>query len=243
MNYIMKPGTYFSFFLYLCCLVLFSPALFAQEPMAPVAGLEDEPALDPDSDTADTDIWTNLVYFTGIGCPHCSNTDPVVLRKRLRKGDVMVFEYEIYQDSVNRELLMEYNKAYGARLAVPQIIAGPDKESGIVSGDAPVLNSLNALIKMHKGNGILLSDEEVPFEQLSFIKLPYKPKIWFKNRVAIREDGSSLQDEKIKTFLLEGSKSVPEECAPQEGSSVPLSGGKIEFMDACRFDGWVLMYD
>ncbi len=184
--------------------------------------------------------WTNIVYFTGIGCPHCARTDPIVLKERLRKGDVMVFEYEIYRDNVNGPLLMEYNKAYGSKLAVPQVIVSTDK-SGIVAGDAPVLKSLDTLIKLHEGNGIVLSNKQVSFDDLSFVKLPYKPKIWFKDRLAIREESSSLQNDNIKNFLLDGV--VPEKCTPQKKAQAPLSGGKVKFNNACSFDGWVLMYD
>ncbi len=238
----MKYTTYLFSFLCLTFVISFTSMSCAQEPMAPIAGLGEEDKIRPTAPNPELDgKWTNLIYFTGIGCPHCANTDPVVLKSRLRKGAVMVFEYEIYRDDVNGPLLIEYNKAYGARLAVPQIIAGPNKESDIVSGDTPVLRSLNTLIKMHKGNNILLSNEEVSFDELSLIKLPYKPKIWFKNRLASREDGSSLQNKLIKDFLLNGN--VPIECTPQNKTKAPISGGKIKFKNACRFDGWVLMYD
>lgn len=202
------------------------------------------PVSDTLADVADVqeekESFASLIYFTGIGCPHCANTDPVVLKKRVRKGDVMVFEYEIYRDSMNGQLLMEYHKAYGSKLAVPQIMAGAEK-SDSVSGDTPVLKSLDTLISLHQGDGVLLSDGMVDFDDLSMVKIPYKPKIWFKNRLAVREDATSLQDLAIKEFLLEGV--IPAECEAEKKSSVPLSGGKIKFNSACRYDGWVLMHD
>ena len=234
---------YTPYFLFLFCLVFLfalSPVSCAQEPMAPIAGIEEGETPKVPAPAKDGQ-WTNIIYFTGVGCPHCAKTDPVVLKDRLRKGDMMVFEYEIYRDNVNGPLLMEYNKAYGARLAVPQIIAGTNAQTGIVSGDAPLLGSLETVVKLHEGNGVVLSSGEVSFDDLSLIKLPYKPKIWFKDRLAIREDSSSLQDEKIKAFLL--GDGIPKECAPQKNADVPLSGGTITFKNACRFDGWVLMYD
>ena len=237
----MKYAVYLLSFLCLAFVISLAPSSCAQEPMAPVAGLEDEETKQPTAPAPEQDgEWTNIIYFTGIGCPHCASSDPVVLKSRLRKGDVMVFEYEIYRDNVNGPLLMEYNKAYGANLAVPQIIVTP-KKTGIVSGDTPLLKSLDTLIKLHKGNDIVLSNDTVSFDELSLVKLPYKPKIWFKNRLASREDSSSLQNERIKEFLLNGG--VPKECTPEKKSSAPLSGGKIKFKNACRYDGWVLMYD
>jgi len=237
----MKYATYFFSFLCLAYVISLAPSSCAQEPIAPTAGLEEETQTPPEAtDSAMNNEWTNLIYFTGIGCPHCAHTDPVVLKSRLRKGDVMVFEYEIYRDNVNGPLFMAYNKAYGTKLAVPQIIVTPD-EASIVSGDTPLLRSLDTLIRLHKGNDIILSNEQVSFDKLSFVKLPYKPKIWFKDRMAAREDSSSLQSESIKTFLINGD--VPKECAPQKKAIAPLSGGKIKFKNACRLDGWVLMYD
>jgi hypothetical protein len=236
----MKYAAYFFSFLCLAYAISFAASSFAQEPMAPIVGLEDEDEIQPTAPAPSDGKWTNLIYFTGIGCPHCAKSDPVVLKSRLRRGDVMVFEYEIYRDSMNVPLLMEYNKAYGAKLAVPQIIAGSGK-ADILSGDTPVLKELDTLIALNKGNDVLLSDASVSFDELSLIKLPYKPNIWFKDRVAIREDSSSLQSDKIKAFLL--TDGVPKECGPVKNTSAPLSGGKVKFKNACQFDGWILMYD
>jgi len=230
-----------------------APQAQAEELEAPVAALEDLQESTEESnilkeenkesavlDSVEKTDWTNIVYFTGIGCPHCAKTDPVVLNKRLRQGDVMIFEYEVYQDKVNGPLLLDYNKTYKAKLAVPQIIAGAEA-SDIVSGDAPLLKSLDTLISIHKGNDVVLGDVPVSFGALSMIKLPYKPKIWFKDRIAIREDSASLQSDTIKAFLVDGT--VPEGCTEQEDKSAPLSGGQIKFGSACSFDGWVLMHD
>lgn len=237
----MKYAPYFLILLCLACIFALAPSSCAQEPVAPVAGIEqDEDIVPPASEPVDDGEWTNLIYFTGIGCPHCAKTDPVVLKDRVRQGDVMIFEYEIYRDHMNGPLLMEYNKTYGARPAVPQIIAAPG-DSGIVSGDTPLLRSLETLIKLHKGNDVMLSTKAVSFDDLSFVKLSHKPKIWFKDRMAAREDSSSLQDESVKAFLLEGT--VPEGCAPEKKAYGQLSGSRIRFKAACRYDGWVFMYD
>ncbi|MCK5384214.1 MAG: hypothetical protein KAJ29_01465 [Alphaproteobacteria bacterium] len=242
----MKYAPYFFFLLCLACLFAIAPASCAKEPITPIAVLEENEDIPPDttptpvSAPAKDGKWTNLIYFTGVGCPHCSRTDPVVLRDRVRKGDVMVFEYEIYRDNVNGPLLMEYNKVYGARLAVPQIIVAPGN-AGIVSGDTPLLRSLETLIKIHKGNDVMLSTGMVSFDELSFVKLPYKPKIWFKNRLASREDSSSLQNESIKHFLLEGT--LPEGCVAEKKAYGQISGSRVHFKAACRYNGWVLMYD
>ncbi len=250
----MKYVTLFFVFLFLGLAVwmnIDSPS-WAEKLLAPIAEEKksSKPMSEPVSKAVSVPVsfsvpkadsgWTNLIYFTGVGCPHCASSDPVVLKNRPRKGDVMIFEYEIYRDSVNGQFLMDYNKLYGASLAVPQIIAGPEK-ADIVSGNAPILKGLDTLISLHKNNDILLGDTHVSFGELSLVKLPYKPKIWFKDRVAIRKDSASLQSDSIKDFLLKGI--VPEDCEKEEKAIVPLSGSKVKFKEACLFDGWVLMHD
>ncbi|MFP4097278.1 MAG: hypothetical protein ACLFP8_01230 [Alphaproteobacteria bacterium] len=243
----MKNISYIFAVLFLAVAVFLTPfsMSYAQDVLAPVAGeiASKSESLDTlEAASLDTSSWTNVIYFTGIGCPHCANTDPVILKDRVRRGGVMVFEYEIYRDNANAPLLMDYRKAYDAKLAVPQIIVGAGKDDvKTIAGDRPVLESFDTLVALNKGNDIVLPNERIAFDDLSFVKLPYKPKIWFKNRLAVREDSSSLQDEAITSFLVNGI--VPEECAPEEKSDAPLSGGKVTFNTACRFDGWILMHD
>ena len=63
------------------------------------------------------------VYFTGVGCPHCAKTDPVVLEDLLREyPNFIVIEYEIYQQGQNAPLLYEYDSKYQSGLGIPLII-------------------------------------------------------------------------------------------------------------------------
>lgn len=183
---------------------------------------------------------TSIIYFTGIGCPHCANVDPILFKQRVRQCDLLIIEYEIYRDSINAPLLMAYNSRYDAGLAVPMIVAGADKDQ-IVVGDSPILKALDRLIDLNKGNDIVLPSDHIPFDKLALSDLPHKPKIWFKDRVAVKKDPESRESEAVKKFLTDGTE--PQGCAAAEDKEVALSGDQITFKKSCTFNGWLLMND
>ncbi len=188
---------------------------------------------------AEGDI-TSFIYFTGIGCPHCANTDPVILKHEIRETNMLVIEYEIYRDSVNAPLLLEYNSRFGSGLGVPTLVAGTDRRDS-VSGDTPILKKLSLMIETYEGNKIPLPKGPATFDELSLASLPAKPKIWFRDRIAIRKDIGSQESETIKKFLLDGEK--PEGCKPVADKDVALSDYTVKFNEACSYGGWVLMND
>jgi hypothetical protein len=187
-----------------------------------------------------TGDFASLVYFTGIGCPHCANVDSVLLKQKIRQGNLLVVEYEIYRDTMNAPLLMAYDKQFDTGLGVPMIVV-EDRKGGAIVGDTPILKVLDDLIIRHKGNGIVLPAGERSFGSLSLADLPRLPKIWFKNRVAVRKDRSSRESESIKVFLLNGTK--PLGCLSVNEKEVSLSGDKVVFANACKVNGWLLMHD
>src|SRR6056297_2000338 len=67
------------------------------------------------------------VYFTGVGCPHCAQTDPEVLQELPEKYEnLTVIEYEIYQTPGNPNLMSKYNENYNTGLGIPLLIFGPN---------------------------------------------------------------------------------------------------------------------
>ncbi len=119
---------------------------------------------------------TCVVYFTGIGCPHCAKVDPVLLEELPEKyPDLVIIEYEIYQERENAPLLYEYNDVYGSGLGIPLIIFGKDD---FLIGDTPILENIEKKLEEKKGNPCPLADGTVvDFEELDFSKLSGKPKI------------------------------------------------------------------
>jgi len=70
---------------------------------------------------------TCVVFFTGIGCPHCAKVDPVLHEELPEKyPDLVIIEYEIYQERGNASLIYEYDDVYSSGLGIPLIIFGKD---------------------------------------------------------------------------------------------------------------------
>jgi hypothetical protein len=187
----------------------------------------------------------SFIYFTGIGCPHCANTDPVLLEKVIREENLLIIEYEIYRENINAPLMVNYNDKHGTSFAIPMLIAG--RQTGVTAkseaivGDRPILKDLPELIKKYRGNDIILPNSAVSFEKLSLADLPLKPKIWYQDRVAVKDDLESKASENIKTFIMHGTE--PEECMTSEKDEVVLSDYKVKFEKACSYKGWTLMSD
>ncbi len=182
----------------------------------------------------------SFVYFTGVGCPHCAVVDPILLRDKVRKGNVLIVEYEIYRDSLNAPLLMAYDSQFSVGLGVPMLIVD-DKKGGAIAGDTPILEALDSQIAKRKGGGIVLPAGARPFLSLPLTDLPRLPKLWFRNRVAVRKDVASKESDSIKAFLLNGTE--PQGCALSSEKHVALSGTSVQFAKACSFKGWILMQD
>jgi len=183
------------------------------------------------------------VYFTGIGCPHCAKTDPVIFKDLLQKyPDLVVIEYEIYQQAENSGLLFEYNELYGTGLGIPLIIF--DEENYII-GDTPILTQIENKLQSIKENACLLLGKKVKFKDLNLDELPGKPKIWHGQRILIKDklnDAAGnvkelLTAENVETVL---SKFSHEEVKAEE---VALSGSSVKFKKAARIGGWVLQWN
>jgi hypothetical protein len=152
----------------------------------------------------------------------------------------MVIEYEIYQQKANAPLLMSYDNSYNTGLGIPLLITGDCKEKATI-GDRDILQNLDKLSSNNKNNYIVLSNNTVPFEQLDFSTLPGLPKVWFKDRIAIKKYLPSKANETIRDFIV--NKTIPENAKPYKNNKVALSGDKVEFENSLEIDGWILMYN
>jgi len=122
---------------------------------------------------------TCVVYFTGIGCPHCAKVDPVVLEQLPKEyPNLVVVEYEIYQERENASLLYQYNEVYGSGLGIPLAIFGEDN---FFAGDIPILKNIRGVIEEGGNPCSLIDGSSVDFEDLDVSNLPGKPIIWPKS--------------------------------------------------------------
>jgi len=182
-----------------------------------------------------------FVYFTGVGCPHCAKTDPVILIDLLKDHpNVVAIEYEIYQQQDNAPLLLEYNNVYGSGLGVPLVILS--KENHII-GDLPILNNLDAITGLGKNPCPLISGPS-DFSDLDLTALPGKPKIWKDGRILIKTDGGN-NNELLKNLLTASNISSILEGVNYkvvEPQPVALSGRSVTFDNAIQLDGWIFQW-
>jgi|GEM_PF-449281 len=188
----------------------------------------------------------SAVYLTGIGCPNCAATDPVLLRKTLSEiPELYLVEYEVYkQKKYNRQIVIDYLKSFF-----------PED-----SGAIPTLIINDEYRDMGKWNVFALAEDiemmkEAPFahidgktytkfEDLDITKLPGKPNIWHKNRVLMKiNDGGDnitlkklLSAKSIKDVL----KTIKhKKLSPQD---VEISKGKMPFNNAVMVGGWKFLW-
>jgi len=136
------------------------------------------------------------VYFTGVGCPHCANTDSVVLEDLPKEySNLVVIEYEIYQQRENAPLLYTYNENYNSGLGIPLIIFNKDEH---IIGDRPILNNIREAIEKGPNPCPLIDGSSVDFQNLDLASLPGNPKIWKGGDVFTKPEQSG---EEIKPEL------------------------------------------
>jgi hypothetical protein len=122
------------------------------------------------------DQLTCLVYFTGIGCPHCARADPVVLNQLLKEyPHLRIIEYEIYQERANAPLLDEYHQVYDSGLGIPLVIFGKER---FIAGDTLILQDIRNEIEKGGNPCPLIDGSSIDFEELDFTSLPGKPEIY-----------------------------------------------------------------
>jgi len=187
---------------------------------------------------------TCFIYFTGIGCPHCAKTDPVVLIDLLKHENIFVIEYEIYHHQENAQLLLEYNNRYNFGLGIPLIILNKEK---YILGDYPILDNINSITKLRK-NPCLLIKGPVNFDNLDLTALPGKPKIWTNKKILIKTSGGN-NNKLLKNLLISSNisnlSSILEEINYKiiEPQPVALSGKNVYFDNAIQLNGWIFQWN
>ncbi len=191
------------------------------------------------------------VYFTYVGCPHCANSDPVVLSEMTDKySNLVVIEYEFVLNPENSYVVYDYNNEYQSGAGVPMIIF--DKSRMIV-GDTPILDSVDGFISSGP-NGCPLLEGSVDFSSVDINGLPGSPKLWTKDRILIKKgetgDNSVLR-ELIESSdiqsVLEGVEFVITDPEPVQLSGIkfPQLGvpGTVEFDHAINVGGWKFQWN
>jgi len=195
-----------------------------------------------------------LVYITGIGCPNCAVTDPIVLSEwTLKYPNLVVIEYEIYKNhQENYPTADEYFKNYtplGIRPGVPFLILNRED---VFLGRFEVLETEKKIEKLCENP----EGEEVPygagkfplsdtscqkFEDLDINNLPGEPNIWANGRILIPIGERKTESDFLRELLFEDDifsilESLDYEIVAPE--SISLSGKKVNFDNALLIGGW-----
>ena len=186
------------------------------------------------------------VYFTGVGCPHCAKTDPIVLIDLLKEyPNLVVIEYEIYQQQVNAPLFFEYSSEYELELGIPLISFN---KHNYFAGDTPIIENIRGIINQFSNSGCPLIDgSSVDFNNLDITSLEGQPKIWKGERILIKTD-SEGDNEILKKLLFADDINfiIDKESFAYniiDSKPVALSGKNIYFDNAIQLDGWIFQWN
>lgn len=208
--------------------------------MVSVSASNETQEAQPDSPAVD---YVCAVYFTGVGCPHCARTDPIILKELLEDyPNLVVVEYEIYQQQQNAPLLYSYNEVYDSGLGIPLIVFNKDKKR---HGDLPILKDITKILGSLDSNPCpLINGSPVSFNELDLDSLPGNPNIWFRDGILIKEGrgDSSLLKEVLQTENL--SHSLQDvEFKIIDAKPVHLSGEMVNFDNAVKLGGWIFQWN
>ncbi len=191
-----------------------------------------------------SDVKT-FTYFTGIGCPHCANVSPELHEKVNTTDGLVMVEYELYKQSSNAKVLADYSDRFGFNLAIPLVIYEPNVYD---LGDTPILENLGQRLSDIKTNTVEQEDETVTWTNFDLNDFKGYPKIFGKDRVAMKTDTGTItgdQNTEIKGFL---STSGLDECVSNlTGESVSdltveYPGGFETYTYGIKIGSWTLLW-
>lgn len=185
-------------------------------------------------------------YVGGIGCPHCAVVSPF-LHEKVEEGGFILFEYEMYKNVANASVLNSFADNYGTSLGVPLLVFGKGNTN---SGDTPIINNWDSMFESAKDNEVFLPDgSNLSWDELSISDIDRYPRIYAKDRVAIRESLSSLskdEEEVIKQFIFSDNVNdvLPNIKAKVVRSErVDYPGGSVKYDNAASYKGWLLQWN
>lgn len=185
-----------------------------------------------------------LVYFTGIGCPHCEMTAPLLLEQLPREyPNLVVIEYEIYGEEQNTVVFDKYVSTYHTEYKIPTVVFGQDR---YLTSHQPITSSIRAIIEGLDSNACPLSDgSSQDFSDLALNSLAGYPTIWHQDRVLIKT-GPQGDDELLKDLLTAGDPAEvlrDTQFEAVEPAEVVIPGGKVKFDNAISIDDWIFQWN
>lgn len=185
-------------------------------------------------------------YVGGIGCPHCAIVSPF-LHTKVQDGGLMIVEYEMYKNLANASIINNLADNFGTGLGIPILLFNKDSNE---TGDSPIKNNWDKMFSDSISNEIYLTDgTSTTLESLNLNDLKRYPRIYTKDRIAVREsikDLSNEQNDMIKKFLL--TQDINEAIKGLDGKSIKSKsieypGGILKYEQAVTINGWLLEWD
>jgi len=185
-----------------------------------------------------------MFYFTGIGCPHCANVDPVIFGDWLDEyPDLVIIEYELYKHENNGPVFKAFINQFGMSGGVPNMLMG---YNGSVSGDTPILNTLPNLMAERENITAQYGEVFYLLETSNLAGLPGDPQIWHDDRILIRNGTETVDDAVLHQLLITDDLMPVLSGIPYtkiNATAVPTSGSSISFDHAVAIDGWILQWN
>ncbi|MEA2065224.1 MAG: thioredoxin family protein [Patescibacteria group bacterium] len=103
---------------------------------------------------------TDLYFFWGDGCPHCSNAKPFLEKLKTEYPNLNIKSYEIYKNEDNKKLFAALGDVYAEDIrGVPAFFIGDDAFAGYTA-------SMNSYIRQLVENCVI-NNCESPIEKLN----------------------------------------------------------------------------
>jgi cytochrome c biogenesis protein CcdA len=195
----------------------------------------------------------SLVYFTGIGCPHCAKVDPILLKETpFEHNNLAIIEYEVKTHQENATIMLDFDKQFSSGKGYPLAIFG--ENDFYVSGD--IIPKLEEYLEQGKTNDVLLPTTvyekgTTAFENIEFSKLAGKPTIWYNSKVISRYyDGEEPVDDEVLHQILDAKTTEEienilkeQEYHTIEDTKIQLSQTEITFDNTTHIPGWKIYYN
>jgi len=180
-------------------------------------------------------------YFTGVGCSHCAEIDPLVLGDWLETYPTLaVIEYEIYEEGGNSLVYDHFVEQYDLEYGMPLFFLSPDH---MLRGDRKIreegFRMLDGTLSGSDDDADIVDLDTCPVTQLDGF-----PKIWYRDRILIRW-GAGGDDPLLRRLLIAdniGAALEGEAFSPCEPRAVRRSGSEVTFDHAVRLKGWTFQW-
>lgn len=131
----------------------------------------------------------NMYLFYGNGCPHCIKLEKYLDNYLKDKPNIKLYEYEVWYNEENRNLLKEIYKINKSDSGVPYLVVGQNVIIGFAENhtEEQIINTINYYLNIDYEDkvgiylGVVEEKDKLPEKKLEDIDLPTSLKKIIKN--------------------------------------------------------------